>query len=70
MLKISICDSGCGISEELQAKVFDEGYTSKATGNGLGLFISKEAMKEQYGDLVLVSSQKGETVFEVTVSRI
>ena len=70
ILKITIVDTGCGIKEEAQNKIFDEGYTSKATGNGLGLFISKEAMKEQYGDLVLVSSQKGETVFEVTVSRI
>lgn len=70
MLKILIADNGCGISEEKQNKIFEEGYTSKVTGSGLGLYISKESMKNQYGDLNLVSSQKGETVFEVTVSKI
>lgn len=70
MLKIFVCDSGCGISEDKQAKIFDEGYTSKITGNGLGLHISQQAMKEQYGSLNLVSSKKGETVFEITVSII
>ena len=70
MLKIYIKDNGCGISAENVQKIFEEGYTSKPTGSGLGLYISKEAMKEQYGDLFLVSSDGNGTTFAVTVPKL
>lgn len=70
MLAIQVCDSGCGIADDVKSQIFDEGFTSKNTGSGLGLYISKAAMKEQYGDLTLISSQTGETIFEVTIPRL
>lgn len=70
MLKIYITDNGCGISAENVQKIFEEGYTSKPTGSGLGLYISKEAMKEQYGDLILISSDNNGTTFAVTVPKL
>lgn len=70
MLKISISDNGCGISEENREKIFNEGYTTKTKGSGLGLYISKEAMKQQYGDLILEKSDLNGTTFEVTIPRI
>lgn len=70
MLKILVMDNGCGVDEDKKDKIFEDGYTSKITGSGLGLYISKEAMKEQYGDLKLVSSTLDETVFEITVPKL
>ncbi len=70
MLKIYVSDNGCGIDSDNTQKIFDDGYTSKLTGSGLGLFISKDAMKEQYGDLNLVSSDKNGTTFEISVPKI
>lgn len=70
MLRILITDNGCGVDENKKEKIFEEGYTSKITGSGLGLYISKEAMKEQYGDLKLISSDKNGTVFEITVPKL
>ena len=70
MLKIYITDNGCGIQKDLCEKVFFFFYTSKATGSGLGLYISKDAMKEQYGDLILVNSDKNGTTFEVSLSKV
>ena len=70
MLKILIADNGCGIDEDKKDKIFEEGFTSKITGSGLGLYISKEAMKEQYGDLKLLESENGGAVFEITVPRV
>lgn len=73
MLKIFIADNGCGISEDVKEKIFEDGYSSKShngTGSGLGLYISKEAMKEQYGDLRLISSEDNKTVFEITVPKL
>ena len=70
MLRILITGNGCGVDENKKEKIFEEGYTSKITGSGLGLYISKEAMKEQYGDLKLISSDKNGTVFEITVPKL
>lgn len=70
MLKIYIADNGSGIEKDLCEKVFEEGFTSKASGSGLGLYISKEAMKEQYGDLKLVNSSENGTTFELSLPRL
>lgn len=70
MLKIYISDNGCGMDEASAKRVFEEGFTSKPAGSGLGLYISKEAMKEQYGDLNLKASDRYGTTFEVIVPRI
>ena len=70
MLKIYITDNGCGIDKNLADKIFEDGYTSKQSGSGLGLYISKEAMQEQYGGLKLSNSDKEYTTFELTVPKI
>lgn len=70
MLKIRVIDNGHGVPEELKDKIFDKGLTSREGGNGLGLYISKEAMKEQYGDLVLAKSSSEGAVFEVIVPMV
>jgi two-component system sensor kinase FixL len=36
-LEIEIQDTGCGFSEEVQQKLFRHGFTTKESGNGLGL---------------------------------
>ena len=70
MLKIFVSDNGCGIKKENSKKIFEEGFTSKVTGSGLGLYISKEAMQEQYGDLKLISSNRKGTTFEISIPRL
>lgn len=70
MLKIFITDNGCGIEKDMRDKIFDEGFTSKISGSGLGLYISREAMKEQYGDLKLAISDENGTTFEVSVPKL
>ncbi len=52
-IKLSITDSGKGISKSLQEKIFDPFFTTKdiGEGTGLGLSISKEAMVRMHGDL-------------------
>lgn len=78
MLRILVSDNGCGVAEDKKDKIFEEGFSSKMNnskgshpkGCGLGLYISKESMKEQYGDLNLVSSDENSTVFEITVPKL
>lgn len=70
MLKILIVDNGVGISSSNIQNIFNEGYTSKPTGSGLGLYISKQNMQEQYGDLNLVSTDSNGTTFEVLIPKL
>jgi len=41
-LNIEIKDDGNGVAEQDRAKLFEPFYTTKTTGNGLGLYISRE----------------------------
>lgn len=67
MLKIRVSDNGPGVGADKEDKIFEKGFTSKVTGSGLGLYISKEAMQEQCGDLILAESSEKGAVFELMV---
>ena len=69
MLKISVKDNGCGIAPKEFQNIFKDGYTTKTIGNGLGLYISKENMKEMYGDLQLTASDHNGTTFVVLIPK-
>ncbi len=61
-VSIQVTDEGIGMSREQQEKVFTRFYqvegTSKMTGLGLGLYLSKEIV-ERHGGHIGVSSQLG-----------
>ena len=59
-LVMEIEDSGCGISEENQAKVFDPFFTTKGIGKGTGLGLSLSyAIVESNGGKISVESKVG-----------
>lgn len=53
---ISVADTGVGIPEELQSKVFDLFFSTKKDGTGLGLAVSKSFMEEMGGKIELTST--------------
>lgn len=55
---VKISDNGCGVSEELQQKIFEPYFTTKATGSGLGLTIVYKIIQEHQGE-ILFDSQEG-----------
>jgi signal transduction histidine kinase len=57
-LALSIADTGCGISEEDMAKLFEPLFTTKSRGIGLGLATSK-SLVEANGGSVEVSGKLG-----------
>ncbi|HBB36371.1 MAG TPA: serine/threonine protein kinase [Cyanobacteria bacterium UBA8803] len=65
-VKISITDSGSGITEEIMSKIFEPFFTTKPAGegSGLGLDIVKKIIKKHSGDIT-VQSQPGQTTFNV-----
>ena len=69
-IPLLIQDSGNGIPEDIVLKIFDEGFTTKIDGNGLGLCICKKLMQEQYGDVKLIRTGSDGTEFAVLIPLI
>jgi two-component system, NtrC family, sensor kinase len=68
-IRISVCDTGHGIAEEHQAKIFDPYFTTKATGTGLGLFVCRHVLeRSSSGTIELTSSGTEGTTFSVMVT--
>lgn len=65
--KIMIKDTGCGIDEAHQQKLFSPFFTTKPHGTGLGLAVTYGIVKDHRGEIE-VSSQPGQgAVFAVTL---
>ncbi len=58
---ISIKDNGKGISYEIQQRIFEHLFTTKAvgTGTGLGLAIARQIIMEKHGGSIEVNSTPG-----------
>lgn len=59
---IYVEDNGVGIPENLRARIFESGFTTKprGEGSGLGLPISRRLIRRNSGDLVLHASTPGQ----------
>ena len=66
-VRILVIDNGAGIALAVQRKLFEAYETTKETGTGLGLFVSRSLMQEARGRIALVESCPGRTVFQVDV---
>lgn len=53
LVRIRICDNGCGMSPALQKRIFEPFYTTKdvGKGTGLGLSLSKAIIEEHQGQI-------------------
>lgn len=66
-LEIGVEDNGCGISREQQRNLFKPFYTSKPTGTGLGLVITKNIMIKMGGDILMESERERGTKVTLTL---
>lgn len=66
-VKISITDSGSGISEESAQHLFEPFWTTKPTGTGLGLAISYRIIEAHNGSLAVESPHIGGSRFVITL---
>jgi signal transduction histidine kinase len=68
VLTITVTDHGKGISSAVQAKIFEPFYSTKDKGMGIGLFIVKKVIEEDFKGAISVTSKKqAGTTFIVTL---
>ncbi|MGD0283800.1 MAG: ATP-binding protein [Dissulfurispiraceae bacterium] len=59
-VSVSICDTGCGIPNDITGKIFDPFFTTKPVGEGTGLGLSIcHKIVEEHGGTIDVSSKEG-----------
>jgi signal transduction histidine kinase len=66
-VEVSVIDTGVGITPENLDKVFDPFYTSRPTGVGLGLSISRTIVEEHGGKIIVASAEGQGTTFKVSL---
>jgi signal transduction histidine kinase len=67
-VRVTVCDSGSGIPDEIRARLFEPFYTTKppGKGTGLGLHISHNVVG-RHGGRIEVASEPGSTCFVVSL---
>ncbi len=69
LYRITISDTGCGISEEDLKHLFDPFYTKKDGGTGLGLSITHNIIKEHNGKILVASKLGVGTTFIIELEK-
>ena len=64
-VKILISDNGKGIPPELSEKIFSPNFSTKNSGMGLGLAITKKIIEQFGGNIRFSSELNVGTVFEI-----
>ena len=69
MVKVSVQDNGCGMTEDQMSKIFEPYYTTKSSGTGLGLTVLFKIMKQHGGDVVVhsVYGEGSEFILQVPI---
>ncbi|MBM3125153.1 MAG: GAF domain-containing protein [Chloroflexi bacterium] len=62
---ISVRDSGIGISPEIQSHMFEPFFTSKETGSGLGLSITRDIVQQHQGDILAENHLGGGAIIKI-----
>jgi two-component system sensor kinase FixL len=66
-VELSVCDNGPGVPPEMAPRLFDPFYTSKETGTGLGLAMSRTIVRQYGGTLNYRPSALGGACFVISL---
>ena len=66
-VRISVSDTGEGISDEAKGKIFTPLFTTKAKGQGFGLAVVKKLVEELHGSITFESQQGKGTKFIINL---
>ncbi len=67
---LNVIDNGAGVPEKIRASLFEPFVSAgKQKGTGLGLTLADCIASEHGGEVILLSSRPGETIFQMKVAR-
>jgi PAS domain S-box-containing protein len=64
-IAVAVADTGPGIPEEFREKVFEPFFTTRGSGTGIGLSISRKIVSEHGGTLRAGASEQGGALFTI-----
>jgi nitrogen fixation/metabolism regulation signal transduction histidine kinase len=66
-ITVSVTDNGEGIPEQTQSRIFTPNFTTKTSGTGLGLAMSKGIVEQAKGEIWFVTKEGAGTTFYVKI---
>ncbi|MEQ9862955.1 sensor histidine kinase [Pectobacterium cacticida] len=66
-LHCTVGDDGPGISLENQARIYEQGFSTKGSGRGIGLYLTKQSLEKIGGTIEFESEPEVYTQFFVTI---
>ena len=70
MVAVSIADTGTGLAPEIPPKLFEPFISTKSTGMGVGLSISRTIIEAHGGVISAKPNEGGGTVFRFTLRTV
>jgi NO-binding membrane sensor protein with MHYT domain/signal transduction histidine kinase/ActR/RegA family two-component response regulator len=67
VIRLTVTDTGSGVSSDEQKKIFEPLYTTKKEGTGLGLAIVHEIVRSHKGTIAVTSELGKGTRFDITL---
>jgi two-component system, cell cycle sensor histidine kinase and response regulator CckA len=64
-LLLEVCDTGPGMTKEIQAKILDPFFTTKVSGRGLGLAVVQSVVRAHGGIVKVLSAPGSGTAFQI-----
>ena len=67
---VSVQDNGTGIPDEIQDKIFSPNFTTKNSGMGLGLAMTKTILENMDGNIYFETKHNEGTIFYIELNKI
>jgi signal transduction histidine kinase len=64
---LAVRDSGAGISPDLRDRLFEDFFTTKAGGTGIGLALSKQIVVKHHGQIQVDTAAGGGTIIRIVL---